>query len=283
MTKKTAFADLVRNRPEAPELFAAIARLTRAVGEPIFEGRLIEFLSTVVPVDHCAIFTYSDSGEAGHLFTHSRMPRDAAEQLARAYVERYHAEDPNYPDIQQLKNTRYRTLERRGTSQEYDPDYKKHFFDSSGLIDKAAAVGKVEDGKVYCNFYRLAGSSTYSDEEWDALSAIMPIATALVAKHYELSKARGHVFQDNGSENIVRKCIVHNIVSHDVDAFSVLTEREKQVCERILLGYTTHGIGLDLEIAPTSVATYRKRAYAKLNIASQNELFSLCLRGQQAS
>ncbi|NVJ69807.1 MAG: hypothetical protein HWE08_05600 [Alphaproteobacteria bacterium] len=280
----TAFAELVQTSATAADLLDAVARVVRVVGEPAFEERLMQFLSDVVPVDHCVIFTYSESGEAGHLFTHSRMPAHDAEKLARAYVEKFHEDDPNFRDLQELDNVRYHSFKRRrGMNEDYDPAYKNHFFDRSGLIDKAAAVGKVEDGKVYCNFYRMQGSCAYSDEEWETLRAVMPLATGLVAKHYELAKARGHVFQDNGSENIVRKSIVHNMVSHDIEPFRVLTEREKQVCERILLGFTTTGIGLDLNIAPTSVATYRKRAYAKLGISSQNELFSMCLRGRFAS
>ena len=38
---------------------------------------------------------------------------------------------------------------------------------------------------------------------------------------------------------------------------------------------TVEGTALDLGIAPTSVATYRKRAYQKLGITSQNEIFAL--------
>ena len=56
-----------------------------------------------------------------------------------------------------------------------------------------------------------------------------------------------------------------------------LTQREKEVCARILLGMSSEGIGLDLGIKMQSVLTYRKRAYARLNISSQNELFALCL------
>ena len=37
-------------------------------------------------------------------------------------------------------------------------------------------------------------------------------------------------------------------------------------------------MGLDLDIALSSVLTYRKRAYEKLGIASQNELFAIALR-----
>lgn len=38
---------------------------------------------------------------------------------------------------------------------------------------------------------------------------------------------------------------------------------------------------LDLHISESSVVTYRKRAYEKLGIATQNELFALCLDASQ--
>ena len=56
-----------------------------------------------------------------------------------------------------------------------------------------------------------------------------------------------------------------------------LTTRESEVCERILVGFTSTGISLDLGIAESSVNTYRRRAYEKLEIATQNELFSMCI------
>ncbi len=256
----------------------SIAAVIRALGSDKFEEALVKFLSDVVPVDHCAIFTYSEHGQAGHLFTHSQMPQQKAEQLARDYVERFHGQDPNFAALQELKDADYHGFSHRNLNEDYDPAYQNHFFDRSGLIDKASSVGKIEDGQVYCNFYRMAGSAPYSEKDWAALKDLLPLATAMVAAHYDAAKAKGHVHLDNGSENIVRKSIVHNIVSHDVEPFTSLTNRERQVCERILLGYTTTGIGLDLNIAPTSVATYRKRAYSKLAISSQNELFALCFR-----
>ena len=73
------------------------------------------------------------------------------------------------------------------------------------------------------------------------------------------------------------RSVVHTVISKKIAPFDRLTERERDVCERILLGYTSIGIGLDLNIAPSSVVTYRRRAYEKLGIATQNELFALCL------
>ena len=71
--------------------------------------------------------------------------------------------------------------------------------------------------------------------------------------------------------------MVHSIISRGAAPFDRLTAREAEVCERILIGYTSTGISLDLDIKPSSVNTYRRRAYEKLGIATQNELFALCL------
>ena len=71
--------------------------------------------------------------------------------------------------------------------------------------------------------------------------------------------------------------MVHSVISRGVEPFDRLTTRESEICERILIGYTSTGISLDLGIATSSVNTYRRRAYEKLGIATQNELFSLCL------
>ena len=56
----------------------------------------------------------------------------------------------------------------------------------------------------------------------------------------------------------------------------VLSPREAEICAMILVGYTTLGISLNLEISINTVATHRKRAYKKLGIATQNELFCKC-------
>ena len=67
-----------------------------------------------------------------------------------------------------------------------------------------------------------------------------------------------------------------HLISKKITPFARLTVREAELCERILTGYTSTGISLDLGMATSSVNTYW-RAYDKLRIAMQNELFSLCL------
>jgi DNA-binding CsgD family transcriptional regulator len=63
-----------------------------------------------------------------------------------------------------------------------------------------------------------------------------------------------------------------------LEARSGLTPREAEICAGIMIGHTTVGLSLTLGISMNTVATHRKRAYAKLGITSQNGLFALYLK-----
>ncbi len=249
---------------------AALTRLVKAIGTEVFETDLLGLLNTVAPVDYCVVFTCDQSGSAGHLFTHGHLAADTAHRLAEDYVKRYHADDPNYQKVLAGQSTD--ELIPLDLDSHYDAAYRNHFFDRVDLVDKASTISKVEHGSVYCNFYRMGRSGRYSAADWELLEQVLPLLTSLIAQHYEILQLRGS--PQAGSA----RSMVHNIISKNHPPFTDLTRREREVCERIVLGYTSVGIGLDLNIAPSSVITYRRRAYQKLGIASQNELFSLCLQ-----
>jgi len=58
---------------------------------------------------------------------------------------------------------------------------------------------------------------------------------------------------------------------------TALTSREADVCAAIIRGVTSEGIALELGVGLNTVLTYKKRAYARLNISSQNQLMRLVL------
>jgi DNA-binding CsgD family transcriptional regulator len=57
---------------------------------------------------------------------------------------------------------------------------------------------------------------------------------------------------------------------------SMLSAREAQVCARILCGLSSEAIAEDLGVRVPTVKTFRKRAYEKLSINSQRQLFARC-------
>lgn len=256
-----------------------LTRLARALGCKSFDQELLELLNRVLPVDHCVVFTYSADG-LGHLFTHGKMPADRARELAEDYVRQFHARDPMFARLVDGAAVGLDAPQPLDLHSDYDPAYRNHFFDRNDLVDKTATIGRVEHGSVLCNFYRMGGSGPYSAEERRRLERILPLITAFISAHYQLVRTAS---RDLGGEDARgrTRSLVHTIVGKCVPPFDRLTPREREVCERILLGYTSIGIGLDLDIALSSVLTYRKRAYEKLGISTQNELFALCLDAAQ--
>lgn len=59
---------------------------------------------------------------------------------------------------------------------------------------------------------------------------------------------------------------------------STLSSREIDVCSRVLLGLSSIGIALDLNLGETTIKTHRKRAYHRLAIGSERELIAWYLR-----
>ena len=57
----------------------------------------------------------------------------------------------------------------------------------------------------------------------------------------------------------------------------VLTGREMQVVQLILVGHTSTSISLQLDVSVSTIKSHRRNIYGKLEISSQAELFSLFL------
>lgn len=65
------------------------------------------------------------------------------------------------------------------------------------------------------------------------------------------------------------------LLPRQITGLGELTEREIQVLDRAANGQTNREIGRELEITPSTVATYLQRVYLKLGLSGRRELKSL--------
>ncbi len=255
------------------------------LGQAEFEDSLFDLVNAVVCVDHCAVFINNNDDESiVHLFTKSKLSDDVCQSLAKAYTERFYVRDPKLePLVQGLEGaTEPRmTLLPYTPNSAYDKGYQTRFFTDTGLVDKVSSLLQTRQFNIYCSFYRLTESGQFQPHEFAQLSQILPILTNLIFKHSRLS---GLKEKENQPDSIITQVPLGrtsdasaNLLDAKNEVFSQLTEREQQVCIRILQGMTSEAISLDLKVAISTIQTYRKRAYSKLGISSQNELFSLYL------
>ncbi|MFD1158888.1 response regulator transcription factor [Roseovarius aestuarii] len=100
-----------------------------------------------------------------------------------------------------------------------------------------------------------------------SLERLFPILNAVVLRQFAVSP---------------NSLDAENTLSGQEDRFhdfggNVLTVREREIAQLILIGHSSNSISLNLRISLATVKSHRRNIYSKLQISSQAELFSLFL------
>jgi DNA-binding CsgD family transcriptional regulator len=236
-----------------------IAPTVLAIGRPDFPNVLIETLRGQAGVGHCMVFALKRAGAAHCLLDAGNIPIGG--DLGAAYAGQFHESDPNRDALFEGEGSAPIVLPSFAPRM-YGARYRKMFFVDSGIVDKCAIAIWVDDTCFYVNFYRIAAQGRFSDAQRAQIQAMAPAIGAIVARHFQHSTP---------DQNLAALFVTRA----PLDA---LTPREQDVCRRILLGFSSEAISQALGISLHSTLTYRKRAYQRLGISSQNELFGIVLR-----
>ncbi|MFN7001140.1 MAG: LuxR C-terminal-related transcriptional regulator [Elioraea tepidiphila] len=226
-----------------------LTTLIGGIGTREFPDHLAEALGRGFGVDHVCLFGLSDREGARAFATLGRIDRRLAAALAADYAERdWFRRDPNLQRLRRAGPVAREVCARLDASA-YAQDYFLRFFRSAGIVDKLALCLRTADGWIlYANFHRLAASGAFPPETRRRLAEAVPVIGAALAQDRALRRG-------------------------EADPLGVLTRREREVCRGILSGLSSEGIALSLGVSRNTVLTLRRRAYARLGITSQAELF----------
>jgi len=236
-----------------------------AIGREAFPQALIGALRRVADVGHCMVFSFAGPRSAACLLDVGNIP--TGRDLGVAYSEHFHQADPNRDAVFEGRAQHAAIVLPTFARHMYSDGYRKIFFDDSDIVDKFASAIWTGDTCFYVNFYRITAQGRFTREQIARLSAVAPAVSAAVARH----------FQHEPSPDIDPIQRLKTLFA-TAEPLSILTGREKEVCVGILSGLSSEAIASELGIGLHSALTYRKRAYDKLGISSQNELFAIVLR-----
>lgn len=231
-----------------------------AIGRPNFPNVLIDTLRGQAGVGHCMVFALSRAGAARCLLDAGNIPIGA--DLGAAYAGQFHESDPNRDAMFEGEGGVPIVLPAFAPRM-YGARYRKMFFQDSGIVDKCATAIWTGDTCFYVNFYRVTAQGRFNAVQRERLRTIAPAIGASVARHFQ----EGATPEQSLAALFATRA-----------PLAGLTRREQEVCRRILAGYSSEAISKGLGISLHSTLTYRKRAYERLGISSQNELFSIVLR-----
>lgn len=254
-------ASVVRGIGTASDVAPAVL----AIGHPAFPQALLGTLRSLADVGHCMVFSFDGDRSARCLLDVGNVPIGA--DLAAAYCEHYHLADPNRDEILCGQPSPDPIVLPSFARRMYGHTYRRIFFDNSRIVDKFAAAIWLASTCYYVNFYRTTSQGRFAQEHLGRLSRVAPALSAAVARH----------FQYKASPEVDPASRIESLFSGN-EPFTRLTGREKDICLGILSGLSSEAISANLGISLHSTVTYRKRAYEKLGISSQNELFSTVLR-----
>lgn len=241
-----------------------LAPAVRALGTASFAADLLAALNREIVADHLSLMRFEDRQRPPVIESAVWRGGEHVAQVQRAYLAGLYRHDPNLrfagPGPALLR------LHRDDIA---SPQYRDTCYLKAGLLERVT-VATAEGGRlVALNLYRREASGAFSREEVRAIERLAPLLGALAAKHVGVL---GTLLRSRERGDRVR---AFDTRLHALDGR--LTRRELDVLARILVGMTTEGIALDLRISANTVLTYRKRAYQRLGVSSQSELFSLCV------
>lgn len=245
----------------------AIARLVLDLGAPHFSDSLLQVLGDLCEVNHLSVVHLEDQDRVTYILSANDETLNITPEMQQLYLTIYHRLDPNNEFLQAFDHDG-QVISRRLRQQDIsDQGYRRLWYDKMGIVDRLSILVRADKGLYCLNLFR--NKTPFPDDSIETFDAMAPLLASLVVKHARLAGAlSSFMTRDAQIEMLIMRL-------NKVDAS--LSQREKEVCARVLLGMSSDGIALDIGVKLQSVLTYRKRAYSRLNISSQNELFGLCL------
>lgn len=225
-------------------------RLLDTIGSKEFSLTLSELLAVVGVAEICVVAP----GMARVISLVSEAGLEDADLAASARSRHRKIQDEHCEDTDESAVIRHFFPADRDASECRSP---RNRFVGETVIGK----GEIDSPITVHLYYSKKNIGDWVEFDW-ILQAIYP----LILAHYRLY-----------TQTRLEKTSCEWISQRLQERFPELTEREVAVCARSVRGLTTEGISLDLGIKITTALTYRRRAYARLNISSLQQLSLLVL------
>ncbi len=255
-----------------PDLTAPTALLTDLVDElglPAFAGRLLERVRALVPAGSCSV--YRVGPRPALFFSGSAGVPDTTRDCWRAYLSGPHQADRSLRPLHEAARAQA-PLVCHITAAEVDSEHRARVYEAHGMVERVSVAQPQDDGSVFAlNFYRHHGQRSFRDAELADFAQAAPGLLALTRKHLALIGAQAQ--PPAQAIALPRRSPREQLVAH----CPALTERELDVCERLLRGMTQEGVAADLGLGLPTVKTYRNRAFNRLGIHFRSELPALLM------
>lgn len=249
--------DLPDSNPRSAQM---LGKVVEGVGEAQFLPSLLAYCRDVTGASDCSMLLHG--GPAPRLAGAVSVAGTRSHELFEWYLrgEFYRLE----PSLELTQAQPGRVLLHSLQRHELPDTRWRDRYASVGLSERVSLLVALDGGWAFINAYRAAGSEVSLQDAVAAIAAQGPVVAGAVRRHQAMART---------AANDV-------CVSFVAPAWPELSVRERQVIDAILAGASAKESARQLGLSPTSIATYRQRAFDKLGIRRQLQLFQLAREGR---
>ena len=246
------------------DITPAFAQVVEQLGTEHFVLTIAEMLCEFIGADDATIIVYGH--EELPTISLARPLAGKAESSLTTYLTGPFLLDPFYRAAAYDKQFGVFRLADLAPASFRTSEYYKNWYKHCGYEDECGLlIPLLNENFINISMGLTTGGARFRKKQTKLLASIYDLTASLCRKHFsEVIEAQN-------------KTTLRERMHRSLAAFgaSVLTRRERQVIELVLLGHNTRLIGEKLGISIETVKLHRKHAYAKLDIRSQAELFFL--------
>ncbi|MGU0967397.1 helix-turn-helix transcriptional regulator [Pseudomonas aeruginosa] len=250
-------------------MHASLGRAIEQIGGNRFWKQLILLLRQHLPFDNALAIFYPANGVPVALEEYDAEPHAGPASML-AYLNGLYLLDPFYQACREgLASGLYR-LEEIAPDHFRQSEYYLSYFHDNVLEDEVQFILQVPgQGALSLS---LGMQRMFADEECGMLGLLSSWVLALMQQHWQQRSQR--LLPAAPQEEMATQ--IRDALSHF--GASVLSERELEIARLILRGYSSKAMAERLAISPETIKVHRRHLYAKLDISSQPELFSLFIQ-----
>jgi DNA-binding CsgD family transcriptional regulator len=247
-------------------MHAVISDLILEIGTPSYGKALFSLMRRQLAIRQMTVYRYVPDRPVEPLVAESAGEDVQLKRSLDRYIGHFHSRDPLSP---LLAPASHREVLLRCVDAERiaDEEFRDELYRRADIAGKLVLIVRRPSDTISLSFFRGRDHGPFGEAERAFVGTWSRMLAATVERHFTLTASPD-----------ARDVDELLVLCQALPAEPPLSPRELGVCARGLRGMTADGIAADLGVSTHSVITYRRRAYIKLGIASQSQLFALALR-----
>ncbi|PMS34059.1 helix-turn-helix transcriptional regulator [Paraburkholderia rhynchosiae] len=232
-----------------------------------FAAEVLKLLGNAAGISQCTVFAYEFGTRPRTISVADHRGGRFLRDVADAYAKRFYALDGNQTIVSAASSQKSSVvlLHQQTSEDVLHEDYRAACYHRPNVSGRLSLLLQPSQGVwLSVNLYRDRRHGHFHQNEIALIEAYAPLIAQAAGHHYTLCGQ-------------IQTGIPQLMLTRVRGICPDLSRRELDVLCGVLEGRTAQEIGELMGIKPSSVVTYQKRAYRRLGISSQRQLFALCL------